>query len=767
MGIGLTEGILPVRPRPLWQRHLGLTLALLWLLGTALAWQRPRPWEAWAVWVTAGLLLHLLLPNLGKALARAPRLLAVVAFLRVALLVMGLAGLRVAWTQARLRQPTPLMRLAREQAQVRLVGWVATAPRWKDDMLYVDLAVEQVHAPPLAPPQPARGRVRLRWPRSRAPNLAYGDRISVYGRLAPLPTPRGGFDYRTYLARQGVVARMDPWRTGRIGVVPWRYPLRLLFALREHGRKTVEALWPQPEAGFFAGILLGLDDLIAEPLYRAFRDTGTAHILVISGFNITIVAGLALRLLRRRFSPRKAAVGTVLAVAAYTLLVGADPAVVRAAWMATLALLARHLGRRQHGLTTLAVTAALMVLFSPAVLWDVSFQLSFAATLGLLLFAQPLVDGFVALARRVLPPPWPERLAGPVGEFFLLTVAAQLLTLPVVVFHFGRLSLISWVANPLVLPVQSPLMVLGGIALLLGMVWFPLGRPVAWLAWPMAAYSIRVAEGLARVPAATITVPAWAFLLPYLLALLAWLLWRAGRGKAVVLSRAGVVLAGWALAVVLGRPVARLQDARLHVWLWPTERSLALLVQRGATWVWLNAGEQGAETLSLLDRLQPWPWPVRQVWVVASGRTQNVAGYLAFLERARPQAVLWMPQGPGPAGLRRLRRALQQANVPVYTPTQAALLETGDLRLEAVPQPPLAARLRLQYGAFTLALHPTGPEGLRQDAVLVVVLAPTGAESGPPSQPALYYLGQPLPLAGQGYHLATDGQQMWLFRFGP
>jgi competence protein ComEC len=108
---------------------------------------------------------------------------------------------------------------------------------------------------------------------------------------------------------------------------------------------------------------------------------------------MTIVAGLFLLL----FGPRLGAAAAMLGIAVYTLLVGVAPAVVRAAIMAGVALLARQVGRRQHGLNSLALVAALMALFHPSVLWDIGFQLSFAATLGLVLYAEPLSQAFQRL----------------------------------------------------------------------------------------------------------------------------------------------------------------------------------------------------------------------------------------------------------------------------------------------------------------------------------------------------------------------------------
>ena len=148
--------------------------------------------------------------------------------------------------------------------------------------------------------------------------------------------------------------------------------------------------------------------------------------------------------------------------------------------MGVLALIALQFGR-QTGVNTLAISAAFLAAFNPNALWDAGFQLSFAVTLGLVLYAAPLQAWFTRLLAHRLPLVTARRVAGPVGDYFLFTLAVQVMTLPVIAYHFQRLSLVSVLTNPAVLPAQPPLMVFGGLAVLLGMVWQPLGQLVAYL----------------------------------------------------------------------------------------------------------------------------------------------------------------------------------------------------------------------------------------------------------------------------------------------
>jgi len=137
-----------------------------------------------------------------------------------------------------------------------------------------------------------------------------------------------------------------------------------------------------------------VDSGLPDDLQQDFKDTGTSHIIAISGFNIAIIAAIFLSLFGRAFGPRRGAVVAGIGIVFYTLLVGADAAVVRAAVMGVTALFARHFGRRQDGLVTLFAAGAGMCLYNPYYTQDVGFQLSFFATLGLILYGEPLSDCF-------------------------------------------------------------------------------------------------------------------------------------------------------------------------------------------------------------------------------------------------------------------------------------------------------------------------------------------------------------------------------------
>jgi competence protein ComEC len=364
--------------------------------------------------------------------------------------------------------------------KVTITGVVVGPPDVRDTYTGLRLSVDTLRYEDGGGAKTVHGLVLLR--ASRFDDWAYGDHLRVYGTLETPPVFET-FSYRDYLARQGVHSLMPYASCTRLAARQANPILQLVYDYRAIGLETVYALYPDPEASLLAGILLGVESGISPEVRETFNKTGTTHIIAISGFNITIIASFFIALFGRWLGARRGVMAAGGAILIYTILVGADAAVVRAAVMGGLALTARHLGRQTDGLASLSAAAIVMTAVKPLTLWDIGFQLSFAATLGLLLYAEPLKSWFEGFAGRWLNQDQAERLTGPVSEYALFTLAAQVTTLPLTAYYFHRLSIVSFLANPAILPVQPPVMILGGLATIAGTLWLPLGQPMAWLAW--------------------------------------------------------------------------------------------------------------------------------------------------------------------------------------------------------------------------------------------------------------------------------------------
>jgi competence protein ComEC len=257
------------------------------------------------------------------------------------------------------------------------------------------------------------------------------------------------------------------------------------------------------------------------------------------------VLGVVTSALSRAVGRRRAVPPAVVALALYTALVGADAAVVRAAIMGGIMLVGHYLGRPGQAVRALLAAAWLMTAYRPGYLQDLGFQLSFAATVGLVLLSPPLNSAVEAIMARVSGGRPAAALPAALRESVLVTMAAQLATWPVIARQVGQVSLAGLVANFLIVPAQSAVMILGSATALLGGVWSPLGRVPGALAWVPLAYTIRVVEASARLPLASVqsTAPDIGLAAYYLA--LAGLLTLGSRGLAAargVMRRAASVL---------------------------------------------------------------------------------------------------------------------------------------------------------------------------------------------------------------------------------
>ncbi|MFN8474150.1 MAG: ComEC/Rec2 family competence protein [Anaerolineae bacterium] len=403
----------------------------------------------------------------------------------------------------------------------------------------------------IVPARACAGRVWVRVLATR--ELAYGERVTLTGDIGQVRDSER-FSYREFLARRGVLASVDTTRISAAGGVGGAWLRRVALAIQQRIEAAIDGILRPPESDLLAGVLLGLSRKLPDDVMEALRRSSLSHIVVISGYNITILVGFiaaGFLFLRRTtsqvtdddtvwshrlergarvISGRRAILWTTLALLAfYTLLVGASPSAVRAAIMGAFVVWAAAEGRPSSVLIALALSALVITAISPWAVLDVGFQLSFVGALGMIVLATPLTIGLVHLTRL---DERRGRVAGAAKATLTViaaTLAATIMTAPLIALYFGQVSLVGLLANALVLPAQPLLMLLGGIATGAGLLWLPLGRVLAVAAWFPLEWTLVIPEWLAARPWAAIdnvslSVPQVAGF--YLLAA-AWIAWLA------------------------------------------------------------------------------------------------------------------------------------------------------------------------------------------------------------------------------------------------
>ena len=567
--------------------------------------------------------------------------------------------------------------------------------------------MDRISINPVSGWQPVRGTALVTLPAGRA--FSCGERLELNGMIT-LPEDSPGFSYRAYLDRQGIQTIMEyPWlvksptKEMRTGAV-------LLCTVRQAANQVVVRILPQPESAILAGVVLGMEHDLPPELVEAFRATGTSHILVVSGFNVTLIAGLMLTFLSRRMSAYRAAPLAGLAVLLYTLLVGADPPVMRSAIMALLGLGGNLLGRRQAGLNSLTLAAAVMALFKPGLLADASFQLSFTATLGLIVYATPLQNTMRKWTDKI-PIRWLRSGSGMLVEYLATTLAAQIATLPVIAYHFQRISLSSLVTNLLILPIQPLLMTLGGVAIMLGLLWLPLGQIFGLLTLPLAGFTVRVVEWAAGWSAPlAFGVSAWGALVMIVIMAGVTLHWIRFPNRRLRLAMTTLLAAGALIGGVAWRAAFTSPDGSLRLTVLDFPNASPVLIQSPAGKFILINSSADASTLTdhvgrrlpILDR------SLAGVWII-DRRESNLTGLYDLAERYPLARVNWSSNAPRGVTTTRLVRWLAENGV------DQSGYSTGEL---GVVDESLVVRVLLDRETQTVLLVEGG--GIR-------ILLPSGA----------------------------------------
>lgn len=659
---------------------------------------------------------------------------------------------------------------------VTLTGRVTDFPDVRDDYIGLRVASDGIRYSDSDVLQETTGNVLVR--ADRFGSFSYGDRVEALG-ILETPPEFQDFSYRDYLARQDIFSLMSNASVTTVATQEGYPVVHLLFSIRQRALETLYSIFPDPEASLLAGILLGVESGISSDVREAFNDTSTTHIIAISGFNITILAALVISLAGRTLGMQRGAIAAAITIALYTILVGADAAVVRAAIMGGLALFARFLGRVTLALASLSATAIVMTLANPEVLWDVGFQLSFAATLGLVLYTEPIKDWFVRIASRWMQIEQAKRLSGPVGEFILFTFAAQITTLPLTAYHFQRLSLVSFIANPIVLPAQPPLMILGGIAMLAGMIWLPIGQLLAWPAWLFPAFTIRVVELFAGVPSAAIDLgpvsfPTVVVMYALLFGATIWaMLPESRRPLLPAPSRLAILAALSVLAVLTWKTVADRPDGRVHVTTFESGGTLIETAQ--GRFILIGGGDSATALSNSLGRRLPL-FHRRLDWLILPDREiSGLAGVPAGLEIGtlmlsadrldRAPAGLIQALQAGGADLIRAERGMaldlgDGTRLELIDDEQGNLtflLTAGKARIALLPRT-RSSRAPIRSALSAIVLSGASSVGLLQDLEFTVAVI-----DGPSPFPSNLSRSTVLATEARGWvELVTDGEQLWV-----
>lgn len=333
------------------------------------------------------------------------------------------------------------------------------------------------------------------------PEWRYGDEVTLVGELILPENFRNSetgrvFDYVSYLAKDGIHFQMFYPEIKLLDRGKGNWVRTRMFSLKTMFLNRIARIFPEPHGALLGGLLVGAKQSLGEDLLGDFRATGIIHIVVLSGYNITIVADAIMRTLA--IFPRVIAYSFgATSIILFAIMTGAGATVVRASIMALLVIIARATGRMHTITVALMVAAFLMLLHNPFVLiFDPSFQLSFLATIGLIYLA-PILEKKM------------EKILSFAGAraLFVATVATQIVVLPLLLYQMGEFSLVAVPVNLLVLPTISLTMLFGFLAGTVSMLGTIISFPFSAIAYGLLSYVLFTVHIFSSLPFASIIIP--------------------------------------------------------------------------------------------------------------------------------------------------------------------------------------------------------------------------------------------------------------------
>ena len=397
-------------------------------------------------------------------------------------------------------KPAPYVLKSQTDQKISLIGNIVDEPNIGENSqrLTVEIEVE-------------KSKVKiLLTVKNQGEDFKYGDRVDFSGKLDKIEnfiTDQGKeFNYVNYLRKDGILYSMYYPKIEIISRDGGNFIKRGLFSIKEKFLEKINLVIPNPESLLMGGLILGERSSFTRDLRQSFVDTGTIHIVALSGYNVTIVAEWIMKVFS--FLPYSWGFGIgIFGIFLFIIMSGGSSTAIRAGVMASLALIARATGRNYDVARALILAGVAMILLNPLILvYDVSFQLSFIATVAVIFIAPRIERHFSWVTERFQ-----------LRDIITVTCAVYVFVLPFILYKMGNLSLVALPANILILPFIPFTMFLGFMTGFLGSVFYILAIPFGYLSYFILHYELGVVNFFAHVPFASFTIPNFPFLITLLI----------------------------------------------------------------------------------------------------------------------------------------------------------------------------------------------------------------------------------------------------------
>jgi len=363
--------------------------------------------------------------------------------------------------------------------EISIVGVIVDEPKIKEKTIVFPIKTE-------------KGKILII--ARRYPEFEYGEEVKISGVLKE-PEAKNSFNWKNYLLKDGILAEMDFPEIEKTGKNFGNSMKKFSIFLRKKIEETVKENLPYLDSALLKSLLFGEEEEIPFEWKEKLNQTGVRHIAAVSGMNITIISNLILSfLLFLGLWRHHAFYLSVFLILFYVLMIGAPSSAIRAAIMGILYLTAQYFGRLSSGERPVVFAATLMLFFNPLLLrYDIGFQLSFLAILGIVYFYQFFFEKLKKFPKTV-------------REGLSSTFSAQIFTFPILIYNFGQISLISPLSNVLILPILPAITILGFIFSFFGIFFKSVGYLLSFPCWLLLSYLLKVVDLCSKIPYSFLTL---------------------------------------------------------------------------------------------------------------------------------------------------------------------------------------------------------------------------------------------------------------------
>lgn len=353
----------------------------------------------------------------------------------------------------------------------------------------------------------------------RYPEYQYGQELQLTGKLKTPADDLEGFNYKDYLSKDGIYSQMSWPKINLIASGKGNTVYSAILAFKEKLRTAIYQNLSPPQSSILGAVILGDKRQLSDDLKNALNTAGVRHITAISGMHITIIAGILMALaIGLGLSRGKAFYFALGVLFLYIIMVGAPASAIRAGIMGGLLMLGQKMGRLSVSSRAIVFVAALMLFQNPLILkLDIGFQLSFLAVMGIIY----LMPFFQRLLARL-----PNFKFFALRDMLSMTFAAQIFTLPILIYNFGYFSVVSPAANIFIVPLLPLVMIAGFVFGLVAIVLPALGWVLSWGSWLLLTYVLKVVEFFSNLPMASLNVKLNLFWVIAIYIFLAIFIWR-------------------------------------------------------------------------------------------------------------------------------------------------------------------------------------------------------------------------------------------------